>query len=238
MKIFNYRTCGEDLNCFHHHRAMLVCTSLSESVVCSFFLCSFFLKSPFFFSVVSHFVLFLFDSLFSCNFVRSFTLFFYFIHVCYLFSLFIRLFDFYVSTLFTSNATRDSYIFDIDSKLNARDNEWYSHNVDYVLMMVTKCVYILYWCLLHVCPNQSNSFIAELSDWIFLYPTNKYHTLLHSIERKLYYRYFDVKQIRFRFGIMADKRDTIVYFPVCFYFLLLFWDAVRNKIKRYIMLTR
>lgn len=102
VKIFNYRTCGEDLNCFHHHR--LWCAEFEfewerRLVVGSSMVRLFFILLERFFSVVlSHFVLFS-SSLCSCNFLRSFTCaFFPLLYPCLLsVSLFIRLFDFYVS---------------------------------------------------------------------------------------------------------------------------------------------
>lgn len=117
VKIFNYRTCGEDLNCFHHHRARpnrLVSMSLSESVVRVFFFPSFvqsFWNRFFFalccFSFCSLFIWF--SAFFSCNFFRSFILFLSMFVISA--SLFIRLFDFYVSTLSVhAHETRFSHL--------------------------------------------------------------------------------------------------------------------------------
>ena len=145
VKIFNYRYVWRRFKLFPSSPVdccvpVCVCAWVwVRALFVFFFLCLFVrseIASIFTSIFFSHFILFLFDSLFSCNFVRSFTRFF--IHVCYrwvcLFVYSIFMFQRFPCDVKDCSFPLSHRTFDIETKLNARDNEWYSHNV-----------WIMYW---------------------------------------------------------------------------------------------
>lgn len=186
VKIFNYRTCGEDLNCFLHHHALCAQVYEWERIFSFLFVLNAFLFVFSFCSAVRR----------SCNFFVCFCVrFFTDLHVCcyrlvasrslslspfpyFVYSIF-YIFQRYPSIRFLSSRTHTLCVcVDIDSKLNAQEimNDtvimWIMYFVMKVLALclssfhlVSLCFLFVKQCFMIAC-IYGYVLIAELSDWV------------------------------------------------------------------------